>query len=241
MRKLYLFGVAVVLAALAVGSSSATAQAPGAYTCSGGDIPGGTYTSLTVTGECTFSQQSAEPITVLGNVTVAAGASLDAHAISSSTVTIYGNVMVGKGAIFGIGQYDVGLTDSAIYGNVIADQPQSLYIGGTTIHGNLVSNGGSGPGLNFPIKDDVIDGNLILQGWSGFWIGAIRDSVGGNLIFSRNSGTNPDSNEVANSVIGGNLICQGNAPPAQLGDTGQPGSVVHGKAVGECAGLTVGG
>ena len=44
---------------------------------------------------------------------------------------------------------------------------------------NVVSNGGSGRGRNFRLKDDTIGGNLVVQGWSGLWFGLIRSMVGG--------------------------------------------------------------
>ena len=119
--------------------------------------------------------------------------------------------------------------------------PATLYLGGMTIHGNLVSNGGSGPGRNFPIKDDTIDGNVIVQGWTGMWIGVIRAQVGGNVIFSGNTAMDPsvvpgsDSSEVQTNVIEGNLICHDNIPTAQVNvfDGGEP-NVVGGNSVGEC-------
>lgn len=138
--------------------------------------------------------------------------------------------------------------------NVIANQPLTLYLGGMTVHGNVVSNGGGDPASerNFPIKDDTIDGNLIIQGWNGFWFGAIRDTVGGNVIVSNTSGTQTgepetefegvlDSTEVVSNTITGNLICHGNTPPAQIGDAAEEGggaNTVGGNAIGECADLT---
>ena len=76
-------------------------------------------------------------------------------------------------------------------GNVTAHQPETLYLGGMTVHGNVVSNGGGNPASerNFPFKDDTVDGNVILQGWHGFWFGVIRATVGGNLIVADTSGT----------------------------------------------------
>jgi hypothetical protein len=59
-----------------------------------------------------------------------------------------------------------------------------------TVHGNVVSSGGGNPASerNFPIKDDTIVGNLIVQGWSGFWFGIIRVNVGGNVVVANTSG-----------------------------------------------------
>ena len=100
---------------------------------------------------------------------------------------------------------------------------------------------------NFPVKDNVIHGNLILQGWRGGWLGVIRNHVDGSLIVSlkrsfssdAGPGTDPDSTEVQTNTIAGNLICFGNTPAAQVNptDKGQP-NIVGGKAIGQCAGLT---
>jgi hypothetical protein len=91
------------------------------------------------------------------------------------------------------------------------------------------------PFLNFPVKDNAIGGNLILQGWHGGWAGAIRNVVGGNLIFSRNASVqDPDAKEVVTNTIGGNLICRGNSPAVQVGDSGGPPNEVGGKKLGQC-------
>ena len=48
-----------------------------------------------------------------------------------------------------------------------------------------------------------------------------------------------DSTEIVSNVIGGNLICHGNTPPAQIGDAildeGNGPNTVGGNAIGECA------
>jgi hypothetical protein len=252
MTNLRLLLVVCGLAALAVGGSTALAAAPGSATCSGGPIAAGAYTSLTVTGNCTFTPGA---LTISGNLVVAPGAILNDHVASSGGVTVHvgGNVLVGKGGVVGLGNYNPvpPHTSAVVDGNVIADQPQTLYLGGMTIHGNLISSGGSGPGRNFPIKDDRIDGNVILHGWSGLWFGLIRTSVGGNVSIARMAGTQTglpgtpfegilDSTEVVSNTIGGNLICLANTPSAQIGDAAGEGggpNTVGGHKLGECAGL----
>ena len=231
---------AVVLALAA----TAGAAPSGAGTCSGGLVAGGTYNGFTVTGNCFFA---GDPVTINGNLTIADGASLNAHAATFALVHVTGNVIVGKGAILGLGRYgapDIPQTGTVVDGNIIANQPMSLYLSAITVRGNLISNGGSGPGLNFPIKNLVVGGNVVLQGWTGLWIGLFRSQVGGNVIFSKNTGDQigetgePDSSEVANNVISGNLICQGNNPGAQFGDSGGGPNTVGGNAIGQCSGLT---
>ena len=89
----------------------------------------------------------------------------------------------------------------------------------------------------------MIGGNLILQGWSGGWIGAIRNHVGGNIIFSKNTALDTstlpgiDSSEVVTNTIRGNLICHDNTPTVQIGDSGGVPNTVGGNKIGECAGL----
>ena len=254
---------AVLVVAMGVGGSAAAAEGRDGYVCAGGLIPAGTYRSLTVTGNCVFGGD----VSVHGNVRVADGAVLNDHAFSfANHVHIKGNVTVGKGAVLGLGTYNPGaIHDTTVDGNIVANKPLSLYLSFTTVHGNVVSNGGGSATefRNFPTKDDVIDGNLIVQGWHGGWIGVIRDRVGGNVIVSKNAsvvvetpqgcdpqdpnnpctgsapGQDPDSTEVQTNVIGGNLICQHNRPDAQVNplDGGQLNKV-SGKAIGECEDLT---
>ena len=84
----------------------------------------------------------------------------------------------------------------------------------------------------------------------GFWFGIIRVNVGGNVVAANTSGTQVglpgtefegilDSTEIVSNVIGGNLICHGNTPPAQIGDAildeGNGPNTVGGNALGECA------
>jgi hypothetical protein len=254
MRKLRNVVVLCALAVVAVAASSAVAARPGSATCSGGTIAAGNYSSLTVTGVCTFGGGT---VTVRHNLVVAAGASLNDHAMSPlTTVHVGGNVLVGKGGILGLGTYDpTAPHDTVVDGNVIANQPLSLYISFTTIHGSLISNGGGGGATgefrNFPTKDNTIGRNAVIQGWTGGWIGFIRNHVGGNVIFSKNKSVinglvNPpvpgqvdtDSSEVMTNVIGRNLICQGNTPKAQVNpdDGGQP-NTVGGRKIGQCSKL----
>jgi hypothetical protein len=230
-----------VLIVLGVVGSTALAAPPGASTCTGGPIAAGTYTGLTVTGTCTFTGGT---VTIDGNLRVADGAILNDHAASvTTTVYVTGNVTVGKGAVLGLGSYGPP-NDTTVDGNIVANQPLTLYLGGMTVHGNVVSTGGGDPGRNFPIKDDTIDGNLIIQGWSGLWLGVIRTTVGGNVIIANNAAADTseepgsDSTEIMTNHVSGNLICQGNLPAAQVNpnEGGQP-NVVGGHKIGECAGL----
>jgi hypothetical protein len=274
MRRLAIVGAVVALLAMAL-PGSALAAKPGAGTCAGGTpgnpevIPANTYSGFTVTGFCVFGPGTT---TINGNLTVAPGAGLDDHGAEQwmgAELHVTGNVKVGKGAALGLGWNGGGplpggegkLGPDTVGGNIIANQPLALQIGQVTIDGNLISNGGgvtslAGAERNFPVEDNVIHGNLIVQGWTGGWIGLIRNTVDGNVIFANNvsmwnrdtgTGMDPDSSEVMGSMgpfpqtIGGNLICHDNVPAAQVNpnppDSGAA-NFVGGKAIGECAGLT---
>jgi hypothetical protein len=227
------------LGALLLLTGSSAVGSSGPTFCSNGKITAGTYNGLVVTGVCTFDGPK---VTVNGNLIVAKGATLNDHAASTTTVAVTGNVIVGSGGILGLGTYDpTAPHNSEVGGSIIAMDPTSLYVSFVKVHGDFVSSGGSGPGRNFPIKDNWIGGDLTMVGWSGFWIGAIRDTVGGSVLFSLNRGENPDSSEVMTNVIHGNLICNGNTPKAIVNpdDGGQP-NVVGGVAVGECEKLVAG-
>lgn len=226
------------LAVLVTGIFAATATADPYGLCPGTAtaISGVVNHDLTITGNRFVDV--GQSLTVHGNLTIAPGSCLEAF-VGSAAVS--GNVRIGKGGVFGLGYgpgafYTVG-------GNVVANQPLSLYLGNATIHGNVVSTGGGDPHRNFPIKDNTIGGSLIVQGWHGGWIGLLRNKVGGNVIFSHNSAVDlsqlpgEDSSEVVDNVIAGNLLCFGNSPVAQIGDSGGGLNIVSGHAFGECAAL----
>lgn len=238
------------VAALALAAAPAAHAAPA--TCTGGSVTG-LWHDLTIAGNCTVPSGSS--LLVSGNLTVAPGAKF--NAVTMSTVTISGNVNVKKGATFGLGCTPASPvppcdpntpTHDVVGGNITADRPLTMYLDGDTITGNVQSNGG-GPGptlspyINFPIKDNVISGNLTVDGWQGAWFGVIRNVVGGNVTVAKTVGVTIgdlgtlDSTEVATNTIGGNLDCRNNNPAAQLGDTGGTVNTVAGQKKGECAAL----
>ena len=205
----------------------------------------GNYGNLTITGD-TYVADGAT-LTVWGNLTLARGACLDAFSLG--TVHVRRNVRVNRGAILALGcspgsvmtfePCEGKFTNDTVGGNVAASHPYTMYLDGDTIHGFVYSIGG-GPGLglpfvNFPVKDNTIGGNLIVKGWQGGWAGAIRNTVGGNLIFSRNvSVLDPDAMEVVTNTISGNLICHGNSPAVQVGDSMGLPNTVGGQKIGQC-------
>jgi hypothetical protein len=269
-RQILLLGTVVAMVAMAL-PGSAFAASPGAGTCTGGTMPGGTYSDFTVTGTCNIAYGAT--VQINGDLTIADGASLNDHGAEMwmhAQMHITGDVTVGKGAVLGLGwnspQGEGSLGPDTVGGNIVANQPLALQVGQVTIGGNLISNGGgvdsvAGATRNFPVEDNVIHGNLIVQGWRGGWIGLIRNTVDGNVVFANNvsrfnrdtgTGMDTDSSEVMGTdltafglpivvpqTIGGNLICHDNVPAAQVNPLdGGANNFVGGKAIGECAGLT---
>jgi hypothetical protein len=252
-RKRLVLGIwAAVVVVLAFGASLASASRGGAATCAGGDLSGN-YGDLVITGTCTVPDGAT--LHVFGNLTVAPGATFDA--VTMGTVNIWGNVLVGKGATFGLGCTPASpappcdgenTTSDTVGGSVFGAQPLTMYLDGDTIRGNVFSVGG-GPGptlnpyINFPIKDNVIGGNVVVLGWKGAWFGVIRNEIHGSVLVADTVGVTigdlgtPDSTEIATNTIGGNLVCAGNSPAAQLGDSGGLPNTVGGLKLGECAHL----
>ena len=111
-----------------------------------------------------------------GDLTVAAGASLNDHgaeARKAAQMHIGGNVKVGKGAVLGLGYNGQGegtLGPDTVGGSIVAHQPLALQLGHVTVRGNVISIGGGVLSTsatdfrNFPVKDNVIHGNLIVWG-----------------------------------------------------------------------------
>src|SRR5579884_469171 len=257
MRKLLLVPAVCAVLSLAFVAASATADPfAGPPICSSA----GTAVSGTHNGNVTISGNAYVPagstLTVNGNLTLAPGACLDAFTLA--TVTVSGNVLVQRGAVLALGCSPGALgppfdqapcygqtTNDVVGGNIVANQPLTMYLTASTIHGNVISNGGGGAAaltVSYPIKENTIGGNLIVQGWQGAWFGALRNHVGGNAIFSNNraflpgvTGQGPDSNEDIQNTVGGNLICQGNSPAVQYGDAMGTPNVVSGNATGQCA------
>jgi len=64
--------------------------------------------------------------------------------------------------------------------------------------------------------------------------GYIRNHVAGSVIYRQNSFADPDAGELVTNTVGGNMICLGNSPQVQIGDSEGSPNVVQGNALGEC-------
>jgi hypothetical protein len=178
--KIHLLALAAAAAMLVVGGSNALADPPG--TCNNAVLSTDSG-SITVTGICSVA--AGTNITIDGNLTVSDGAVFNGL-FSPGSIHVTGNVKVSQGALLGLGY---GRKTAVVDGNIVANRPLSLYLGGVTVHGNVISNGGGTADrfYNFPIKGNTIDGNLIIHGWAGGWWGAVANTVGGNVDVSNNA------------------------------------------------------
>jgi hypothetical protein len=139
-------------------------------------------------------------------------------------------------------------THDVVDGNLISDNPIGTVTHNNVIHGNVVERGG-GAGLGcapvgifnqyFGLPDysdysnDIIGGNLIVKDLSTCWMGMMRNVVHGNMVVSHDLGT-PDANEIVTNTVYGNLICRGNNPQMEFGDSNGKPNMVAGRATGEC-------
>ena len=255
------FLAATILVGASVGINSTSARAAGAapYTCTGGSIPPGNYSSLTVAGPCGLDSGS---VTVQHSVTILSGGALFA-AFGGSDLTVGQNVNVEPNGVLVLGcepeaficfndpDQEVGtlMTHHAIGGNLIADGALTVIVHKTAIQGNAIVSGGGG-GVNCdaqPIlegspayatfEDNVIGGNAVITNWDSCWLGFIRNTVSGNVNFHQNETFDPDANEVVTNVISGKLNCSANSPAPQIGDSGGSLNTVSRGATGQCVPL----
>ena len=85
------------------------------------------------------------------------------------------------------------------------------------------------------VEGASIGGNLVMIGIQTCWLGATVNQVGGNVVALRNQTGDPDGNEIAGNTVGRNMVCFGNSPAAQIGDSPDGPNTVAGRALGECA------
>jgi hypothetical protein len=209
MRKLVLVGVSVMAsAAVFVGFSVAAGASSSAYACSG-TLASGTYHKLVVP----------------------AGATCDG---TNATVVVRGGVSVGPGATFILG-FEEGGSTGTINGGIVASGASSVQVHFARVNGGVSIQGGEG--FFSTVEDSVIHGGATINGYRGFWLGFIRNTVSGTVTLSNNVMDDPDANEFVTNTIRGNLVCFGNSPAPQVGDSEGLPNVVSGKKVGQCAGL----
>ncbi len=185
------------------GAASATpASASHTYTCSGGNVPAGTYHSIVVTGVC---YMPAGTIVVRDDLTVAPGALLDATApgdpaanpLVPATVLVGGDVSVGKGAVLLLGcspniACPQGVTYDRIGGDLTAKGALGVVVHNTTIAGDFSLVGGGGGVIGPPLAGACFAAPLVAP-WS--LDPALNNPTNGSPVYS-------DSED---NVIGGDL------------------------------------
>jgi len=257
-------GLVVPVAALAssggAASAAPTSTVPMAYTCSGGDfasgnltgIPSGIYSSITVTGACAVTPNAT--VTVLGDVNVASGAVFDAQS-APSKITVGGDITAASGSLLGLGcqpnppKHTTGhpctvephrQSTIVVFGNITATDADTVLLNGITVEGNVTLLGGGEDVNPWSIKTNWIGGDLVVSGVTPNWIGVILNKVGGDVILTNITITDPGDPSptifVASNTVGRNLTCWGLGPAVSGGFTGEV-NVVGGQALGQCADL----
>lgn len=252
-------GAGALLASLFLANPAVSLAADGghSFTCHGGSIPAGTYSSLVVAGPCTLDAGS---VTVRHDLDVSRGGELIA-AFGGSDLTVRGDLEVGRNAILVLGcEPNTGVTcfndpsltsNDHISGDLTSLNALAVLVHHVTVGDNVTQNGGGG-GVNctpvaalqgspaFATYEDVtIGGSARIAGFRSCWLGFFRNSVHGSVTFVNNVVADPDGNEVATNTIGHDLRCSGNSPAAQIGDSGGALNTVGGRATGQCKSLKV--
>jgi hypothetical protein len=242
---------ALVMSGVGVAAAKGPAAAP--YTCTGGDIPSGTYASITVTGFCDVPDGAV--INVVGNIDVAAGALLDAQS-APSTITVGHNVTAAAGSLLGMGCQPTntigrfagvpcatdptGHTVITIAGNVTTTDADTVLLRAVTVGRNVTLSGGGGD-IPWSIKGSTIGGNLTISDVTADWLGVQFNHIGKNATLTNITVTDPGdpgrTAAVVENTVARNLICTGIVPGVSGGFI--PGEVNHvgHNAIGQCAAL----
>ena len=263
-----LIAVAALSAMVATGLVGAAAVASatsfrGSYTCRGGDlasgdftsIPSGTYVTITVAGVCNVQPNAV--IRVIGNLTVMPGAVFDAQS-APSTIIVGRNISAGPGSLLGLGcqppntigmfagvpcadPYAAGHTTITVNGNISAGDADTVLIRHVTVGGYVSLDGGGGE-IPWSIKGNSIGRNLWVNNVAADWVGVQFNHVGGNALLTRITSLDPGDPgrtvAVVENTVAGNLVCEGLVPGVSGGFI--PGEVNHvgGDAVGQCAAIS---
>ena len=208
---------------------------------------------VTVTGDVTVQS---------GDALIAAFAN-NASGPGTSGITVDGNIDVDSGATLLLGcealhfpcvddpNQNAPTLNSAdtVQGSIEATGALGVVVHNSTIGADAVETGGGGgpsctPSGIFSVfqsppysdyEDNTIGGNLRVTGLDSCWFGALRNHIGGSDTFADITMTDPDAMENLANQIAGNLLCSGNSPAIEYGDSGSSPNVVGGFATGQCA------
>jgi hypothetical protein len=193
----------------------------------------GVATAAAGTTECTGTLKSG----TYGKVVVPQGTTC----FVETPVTIRNGLWVRSGATFVLGDEEHPGNNGTISAGVHARNAASVQLHFVTVNGGIGIHGGSGPfGPPFDvtwntIEDSHINGKVTIDGYNGFWMGFIRNTVHGSVNLNNNVLEDPDGNEYVTNTIYGNLNCSGNSPAPQVGDSGGSPNSVTGTKTGQCA------
>ncbi|HEV3264292.1 MAG TPA: hypothetical protein VG014_02140 [Acidimicrobiales bacterium] len=205
-------------------------------------------------------------VTVSPGATLLAAYANNSTGPGPSSLTVAGNIIAGPGSTVLLGceaahfaciddpnQANPTLAAAETVGGISASAALGILVHNTTISGDVIQSGGGG-GVNCtpsgafaqfmsPVysdyEDDTIGGNISVTGLGSCWMGILRVQVGGSLTMSNNVMADPDANEVLTNGVAGNVICQGNSPANQYGDSAGLPNKVTGFAVGQCSFATL--
>jgi hypothetical protein len=253
---LRMLGALAIAGALALSGGTATAAgAPTHYTCTGGDIPSGTYASITVTGVCQVPADGSGVITVVGNLNVASGGVFDAQS-SPSTITVGHNVTAAPGSLVGLGCQPASLVGNSAHpcatepdghstitvnGNLTGTGTVVFLLNGITVKGNVTLAGGGSDEIPWSIKNNTIGRNLTVSAITDEWLGVMFNHVGGNATLTNITLHDVDPGApgvyIVENVVGRNLNCSRLIPGVSPGFIpGEHNTVGH-RANGQCAAL----
>jgi hypothetical protein len=163
-----------------------------------------------------------------------------APCFSDGPVTIRSGLFVGQGGTFVLGSEEAPGDNGTISGGVHATNAANVQLHFVTVNGGIDIHGGAGPfggpfGITWnTIEDSRINGVVTIQGYNGFWMGFIRNTVNGSVNLNDNVLVDPDGNEYVTNTIHGSLNCTGNSPDPQPGDSGGSPNTVTGVKTGQC-------
>lgn len=236
-------------------AAAAPSNKPMAYTCTGGDIPSGTYASVTVTGACEVPMDGSGVITIVGNLNVASGGFFDAQS-APSTITVGHNVTAAPGSVVGLGCQPPALVGNSAHpctyepdghstitvdGNVTGTDAVVVLLNGITVNGNVTLTGGGSEQIPWSVKNNTVGGNVTLSGITDEWLGLMFNHIGGNATLTNITLHDVDPGApgvyVVENVVGQNLNCSGLTPGVSPGFIpGEHNTVGH-RANGQCAAL----
>jgi hypothetical protein len=252
-------GLLIATVVVTPGVASAAASGTRSATCQGGSVAAGTYRSLKVTGICSVDSGD---VKVRGDLTIVSGGGLNAG-FGGSNVTVGRDLVVKRNGLLVLGcepeaficfndpDQTVGTlsTNDRVRGSLLSTGATLVVVHHSRLGAVIQSGGGggvtcdvfplgpSGPPAYTDYEDNAIRGDASVVGVHTCWSGFIRNRVGGSVTYSGNKLADPDANEVVTNVIRHNLVCTGNSPKVQIGDSGGSPNTVGGKALGQCAHL----